>query len=79
MQTENAQQQKSGKVYKDTVIKKLLKEIERAIEVINALEGTNYPTNTKVRIIELENSLARRYNDSTIVIEDLLIVLIEHQ
>jgi len=79
MANEDTTQQKSGKVYKDTFFRKLLRDKGRAIEVCNALEGTNYPQNAKVEIIELENSLARRFNDSSIVIEDQLLVLTEHQ
>jgi len=54
METEKAPQQKSEKTCKDTFFKKLLREKERAIEVLNALEGTNYSKNASAKILELE-------------------------
>ena len=42
-QNTNDTRQKSGNDVKDTLFRKLFSEKERAIELCNALEGTNYP------------------------------------
>jgi len=71
--------QNSQATYKDTLFRSLFREEHRAIELCNALEGTNYPQNAKVRLCNLEDSLALRYNDSAIAIENELLVFSEHQ
>jgi hypothetical protein len=71
--------QKSGTAYKDTLFRKLYCDEKRAIELCNALEGTNYPLNTKVKVYNMEESLALRYNDSIIGIEGKLLVFSEQQ
>ena len=70
---------KSSTTYKDTLLKVLCKDPKRAIEVINALTGSDYPPTAKVEICDLDNSLMRRYNDVGLHIEGELIILIEHQ
>ena len=67
------------KTYKDTVIKKLLKEKERAIEVANALLDKNIPNDTEVIIHELKDTLSARYNDIAFQVGDIVLMLIEHQ
>ena len=74
-----ARYQKSATTYKDTLFRVLFAELARAIELVNALENTNYPMSVEAKLLELTDSLARRYNDSAIVIDDRLFVLTEHQ
>jgi len=71
--------QKSGDDVKDTFFRKLFSEKERAIELCNALEGTNYPPNAHMVLCNLEESLLRRYNDCAIAVENQLLVFSEHQ
>jgi len=78
-QQETQIKQKSQTTYKDTFFRKLFREKKRAIELCNALEGTSYPPNAKVKVCNLEDSLALRYNDSAIAIEEQLLVFSEHQ
>ena len=79
LKTRKERQQKSSTTYKDTFFKALFSESDRAIELVNALEGTNYPKDVDAELIKLEGSLARRFNDTSIVIENKLFVLTEHQ
>jgi len=71
--------QKSGNNVKDTLFRMLFSEKARAIELCNALEGTNYPPDTHAMVCNLEDSLLRRYNDAAIAIENKLILFSEHQ
>jgi len=71
--------QNSGATYKDTLFRSIFREERRAIELCNALEEKNYPYNSKVRVCNLENSLALRYNDSAIAVENELLVFSEQQ
>ena len=72
-------QQKSGKQYKDTIFRLLYSNPKYAIELCNALEGTNYPDSAEVMLCDLDNSLHRRYNDAAFAVENQLIVMIEQQ
>ena len=74
-----AVKQKSGIDIKDTFFRKLFSEKARAIELCNALEGTNYPPDAEAMMCNLEDSLLRRYNDSAIAVERKLLVFSEHQ
>lgn len=69
--------QKSGNDIKDTLFRKLFSEKDRAIELCNALEGTNYPPDANAMVCNLEESLLRRYNDSAIAVENQLLVFSE--
>ena len=71
--------QKSTNVVKDTLFRTLFSEKERAIELCNALEGTNYPPDADAMICDLDNSLVRRYNDSALAVEKKLLVFSEQQ
>ena len=71
--------QKSDLKYKDTLFRTLFREKDRAIELCNAVAGTNYPKDASVVVCDLENSLFRRYNDLALAFEDQLIFMYEHQ
>jgi hypothetical protein len=58
----------------------LFSDIESIIELVNALLGTNYGTDTAAEIATLENVLAiGPLNDLAIILDDTLLVLVEHQ
>jgi len=71
--------QKSDSKVRDRVFRRLFSEKKRAIELCNALEGTNYSPDTDAVICNLEDSLLRRYNDAAIGIESELLLFSEHQ
>ena len=71
--------QKSKNTEKDSFFRKLFGEKERAIELVNAVEGTSYPLDADAKICNLDDSLVWRYNDSAIAVEDKLLVFSEHQ
>ena len=72
-------EQKSGSNYKDTLFRTLFRDKGRAVELCNALEGTDYPPDAKVVLCDLEDSLLRRFNDLAFAVEDQLILMCEHQ
>ena len=76
MQTES--KQKSEATYKDTLLRKIYREKAHAIELCNALEGTAYTNNAKVKFCGLEDTLALRYNDVAFAVENQLIMFTEH-
>jgi len=71
--------QKSEAQYGDTLIKALFRDEKRAIELCNAVTGSNYSEDTNVQLCELDNSLVRRYNDLAFAIDKQLLFMIEHQ
>jgi predicted transposase/invertase (TIGR01784 family) len=74
-----AQNEKSTHKYRDSILRALCQEDSQALEIVNAITGSDYCANTKVELHDLESSLARRYNDIAISVEDELLVMIEHQ
>jgi len=70
--------QKSKEQYRDHILRKLCQDGSRIIELCNAVTGSNYSADTKVKLHNLENSLVRRYNDIAVAVEDELLVMIEH-
>ena len=71
---------RANKKYKDSVFSLYFSDKERLIELINAIEGTNYPKDTKIEINTIENALYKgRKNDISFIINGVLIVLVEHQ
>jgi len=74
----SAPKQKSKTQYRDNILRKLCQDKSRAIELCNAITGSNYQADAKVKLHELENSLVWRYNDTAIEVEDELLVMIEH-
>jgi len=72
--------QKSTKKYADTVFRKLFNNKKRAIELCNAIVGTNYPETAAIKICTLNpDSLLARYNDLAFCVENQLLVMSEHQ
>ncbi|MCL2101659.1 MAG: Rpn family recombination-promoting nuclease/putative transposase [Fibromonadales bacterium] len=81
---ENAKTNQSGKqanrCYKNSVFTLLFSEKEKLLELYNAVSGQNYPENTEIEIITLSDVLfMERINDIAFVLDDKLVVLIEHQ
>ena len=71
---------KANKNHKDSVFTKLFGNEETLLELYNALEGTHYGKNTKIRITTLDDALYKeRKNDISFVIDGKIVVLIEHQ
>jgi hypothetical protein len=71
---------KAERNYKNNVFVDYIGTKERLIEVYNAVRGTNYTNDTRVEINTLKNVLYRFIqNDISFVIDDKLVVLIEHQ
>ena len=71
--------QKSNAKFKDTILRALCKKPKRAIELVNAVTGSNYPPTATVKICDLSESLSGLFNDVGLFIDGQLIVLIEHQ
>lgn len=70
----------ANRAYKDGVFRKLFNNKPALLELYNALSGRNYPKDTPIRIITLEECLfGELKNDVAFVIDDRLIILVEHQ
>ncbi|MDR1811770.1 MAG: Rpn family recombination-promoting nuclease/putative transposase, partial [Candidatus Fibromonas sp.] len=66
--------------YKDSVFTKLFGTPEKALELYNAINGSNYSKNTKIKMVTLSDVLyGEQLNDVAFVIEGKLVVLVEHQ
>ncbi|MDR1812488.1 MAG: Rpn family recombination-promoting nuclease/putative transposase [Candidatus Fibromonas sp.] len=66
--------------YKDSVFTKLFGTPEKALELYNAINGSNYSKNTKIKMVTLSDVLyGEQLNDVAFVIEGRLVVLVEHQ
>ncbi len=77
---ENAGKAATNRQYKNSVFTKLFGTPEKALELYNAISGKNYPESTKIKIVTLSDALyMEQLNDISFVIEDKLVVLIEHQ
>ena len=77
MEANNA---KENRQYKDSMFSKLFNSPAPALGLYNALTGADYPPETGVEIVTLENVLfLDRLNDLAFIIGGKLIVLIEHQ
>ena len=71
---------KANEKYKDSVFVKLCQDKNRLLEIYNAVSNKDYPLDTKIEIATVENILYfGRKNDVAFLIEDRLVVLIEHQ
>jgi hypothetical protein len=71
---------KANREYKDSVFAKLCEDKKRLIEIYNAISGKNYPPDTEIEIVTLDDVLfLDRRNDVAFVVEGKLVVLIEHQ
>ena len=73
-------EQKSDKKYKDTFFRKLFHEEARALELANAIEGTDFPPGTPLRFHSNgDKSLTRRNNDLAFVVNNQLLVITDQQ
>jgi hypothetical protein len=71
---------KVNRVYKDSVFVALCEDKKRLIEIYNAVSHNNYPLDAALKITTLDNVLfLGRRNDVAFLMEDRLVVLIEHQ
>jgi len=70
----------ANRQYKDSVFTLLFGTADKILELYNAVSGSNLPSDTRVEIATLTDALFMdRINDLAFVIEDRLVVLIEHQ
>ena len=70
----------ANKEYKDGFIRKLFNSPEKALQLYGAIKGSEYPLDTKIEMITLENVLLSKLrNDLAFIIEGKLVVIIEHQ
>ena len=66
--------------HKNSVFTMLFSEKSNLLELYSAISGKNYPENTKIEIVTLSDVLYMdQLNDIAFMLEDRLIVLIEHQ
>jgi hypothetical protein len=66
--------------YKDSVFVSYFKDGKNLIEAYNAIDDKSYPLDTKIEINTLDDILYfDRINDISFILEDKLIVFIEHQ
>jgi len=66
--------------HKDSVFTRLFSEKSNLLELYSAISGKSYPESTKIEIVTLSDVLyMNQINDIAFVLEDRLIVLIEHQ
>jgi len=66
--------------HKSSVFTMLFSDPPAALELYNAVTGQNYPPDTKIEIVTLSNALFKgQLNDVAFVVDDRLIVLMEHQ
>jgi hypothetical protein len=71
---------KANREYKDSVFVALCEDKKRLIEIYNAVSNKNYPQDASVKIVTLKDVLfLGRRNDVSFLMEDKLVVLLEHQ
>jgi hypothetical protein len=71
---------KTNRKHKDSVFTLLFSEKSNLLELYSAISGKSYPENTKIEIVTLSDVLYMdQLNDIAFVLEDRLIVLLEHQ
>jgi len=71
---------KTNRNHKDSVFTRLFSEKSNLLELYSAISGKSYPKSTKIKIVTLSDVLyMNQINDIAFVMEDRLIVLIEHQ
>jgi len=78
--TKKARGVKTNRQIKNRMFSMLFGDKESAIGLVNALVGTNYGYDVKAEVTTLENVLTSGpLNDLAILLDDVLLVLIEHQ
>jgi len=71
---------KANRQVKSYMFSTLFNNVKNIIELVNALLGTKYDADTPAEIATLKNVLAcGPLNDLAIILEDTLLVLVEHQ
>jgi hypothetical protein len=71
---------KTNRNHKDSVFTRLFSEKSNLLELYGAISGKSYPESTEIEIVTLSDVLyMNQINDIAFVMEDRLIVLIEHQ
>jgi hypothetical protein len=71
---------KANREYKNSVFVALCEDKERLVEIYNAVSNKNYPPDAALKIVTLEDVLfLGRRNDVAFLMEDRLVVLMEHQ
>jgi len=71
---------KTNRNHKDSVFTCLFSEKSNLLELYSAISGKSYPESTNIEIVTLSDVLyMNQINDIAFVLEDRLIVLIEHQ
>jgi len=71
---------KTNRNHKDSVFTRLFSEKSNLLELYSAISGKSYPESTEIEIVTLSDVLyMNQINDIAFVMEDRLIVLIEHQ
>ena len=71
---------KAKRNYKDSIFRKLFNNKAAIIDLYNALSGSDYPPDTYVKIVTLDNVIfGDRKNDLAFIIENRFIILIEMQ
>jgi hypothetical protein len=71
---------KANREYKDSVFVTLCEDKVRLIEIYNAVANKNYPPDAALKIVTLGDVLFMgRRNDVSFLMEDKLVVLMEHQ
>lgn len=71
---------KATRNYKDSIFRKLFNNKAAIIDLYNALSGSDYPPDTYVKIVTLDNVIfGDRKNDLAFIIENRFIILIEMQ
>lgn len=66
--------------YKDSIFRRLFNNNEEIIKLYNAVSGQNYPLDTDIQIVTLDNAIFKdRKNDLSFIIGGKLIILIEMQ
>ena len=74
----DAETQKTGRQYKDTVFRALFSDSARFLELYNAVTDGNIPADTAITPCPL-NPLLARFNDLAALIGTQLVVFFEHQ
>jgi len=72
--------EKANRVYKDNVFRLLFKDESNAVELYNAINGTNYAADAvKMNMLESALFYGKLRNDISFTVDDRWIILIEHQ
>jgi hypothetical protein len=70
----------ANREHKSSVFTEFFHEKARLIELYNAVTNANYPADTDIQINTLKDALfIGRQNDISFLLDDTLIILVEHQ